>query len=106
VNKRKKGKKKIELGRLLIPNGSVLNVQTNFFSQKKLSLWEKKFFFSFVSANVFSEYVSNQIGLSARFRDDAFKAGIQNGILSLMRNYFTNQNKFLVSGIRISCKGK
>jgi ribosomal protein S3 len=106
VNRRRRGRKKDELKRLLMQNNSILNVQTNFFSQKKLSLWEKKFFFSFTSANVFSEYVSNQIGLSARFRDDIFRAGIQNGILALMRNYFTNQNKFLISGVRISCKGK
>lgn len=106
ASKRRKSGKRADLKRLLTLNNSVINIQTNYFSKRKLALWEKKFFFSFTSANVFSEYVSNQIALSARFRENAFKSGIQNGILSLMRAYFTNQHKFLISGIRISCKGK
>ena len=106
INKGKRDRKRNELTRLLIQKNPVLNIQESFPLREKLSPKEKNFFFSFASASIFSNYISNQIELPSKLRDNSFKIGVQNGILSFIRHYFTRKNKFAVSGIKICCKGK
>ncbi len=88
-------------------NNSILNLHLA--SKKQSSFLRYNFglaTFSQISARVFGYYFASQVGLSRRMRDKPFKFGLQKGILLTLRRYFKGNNKFSISGIRVSLAGK
>ena len=74
--------------------------------KSKLSLWESKLLFSYIPAQFFSDFIVLQIKFSSKYRNEAFKFGVQAGIQSLISYYYNSRSKNFVSGIKVICKGR
>ena len=72
----------------------------------KISLWESKLLFSYIPAQFFSDFIALQIKFSSKYRNEAFKFGVQAGIQSLISYYYNSRSKNFVSGIKVICKGR
>lgn len=72
----------------------------DFFDKTKLSFWP------FISSSAVSNYVSNQLALPLKLRDNDFRKSLRKGIVELSKIFFNKQTSRFISGIKIICSGR